>query len=990
MECPHTYQPQLDETGTFWNKVQAACLHAFSNVHWHSGESHWYFSACKNHTIQAVLRKALSEEAIELASTMKRGPEAGQEVLYAFSIDPALKYQLTPGERDFLKKLNLEDFISSNSWGVLHSQLVTEAIAALELDTFLTTVKGEKVQLIAQDWREQFKRTFHLTKKEVQPVTKQWQLTELFPTLKANPESDTVRISDCQHPGARRPLRLLSSIFCLNPTHQNHITLAFVEMIVAALNGQEADWPQEFYHEITEELTTLHNKHLAKKVKVEKTSIGPHLTLILKAGGMLNIREELEAGYRSEKALTLEEQRPTPKKSKTLDAERLPETQTTIRLKPPRQEATTTEPRETAPVYSVTTQPTAAPSAAPARGIILETTEPRQPPKVLPAMVEQICQAHRRLENLLFSFIAKAPPKLVNHLNNEFFKVQRTATLGESKEGHANEGLEVLLKFQEVQLRHLTQQLSNSDSLNDINIEATFRLEEELATFRNKWEQAKEEVLALREQKSEVLEQLSNLQTTIDKQARLEAKLTNAEELIDLYVEQSFETQTLLADQEKEVAGLKMEIQAATHRNQEELNTLQEKLMLAEEEVLGLKAQKGEALHRINQLQQVIDTQKQQLQDKDREISDLDNHSKDMDGVIKRQDALDIRRRGDLTRLESQVTDYQQEIEQLKEENHKLKAQISAGEGEIHLPSYRGNLDPGRSSTHPIMNKERHPLTAGVANKLLNELRRDLARTQQENTDLAQQLLKQHDESRENTIPHTSIHPRTEMVQCILKHTEPFDSIMQYHQVYGKLNLLLNNLPLLKTGCKLEFAQMKEIWNQANAATRDTLVFMWCLGEIKTPLGVMEMLTASPPFYIKRYILRCIKLLAQHRNMTRVPRESLPTLKSYSHGQFHLIRRMQQNYTKDFNQALSTLAAEDTAICFEAVQHYQAVANQHPTLQPNLSQVKDFVNSTLEAQQSAISHRYFGALNSGTILFQPRSQSSSQQASTQSMGTCFL
>ena len=926
----------------------------------------------------------MSEEATVLADTMKRGPEAGQEVLYAFSIDPALKYQLTPGERDFLKKLNLEDFISSNSWGVLHSQLVTEAIAALDLDTFFTTVKGEKVQLIAPDWREQFKHIFQLTKKEAHPVTRKWELTELFPTLKENPDKETVRISDCQHPGARRPLRLLSSIFCLNPTHHNQITLAFVEMIVAALNGQESDWPQEFYHEITEELTTLHSKHLAKKVKVEKTSIGPHLTLILKAGGVLNIREELEAGYRSEKALTLEEQRPTPKKSKTLEAEHEPETQTTIRLKSTRPEAPATEPRETAPVYSVTTQPTAAPSAAPARGVILETTEPRQPPKVLPAMVEQIRQAHRRLENLMFAFITKAPPKLVNHLNNEFFKVQRTATLAERKKGHATEGSEVLLKFQEVQLQNLTQQLSNSDSLNDINTEATFRLEEELATFRNKWEQAQEEVSTLKEQKGEVLAQLSNLQ------AKLEARLTNAEELIDLYVEQSFETQTLLADQEKEVASLNADLKTATHRNQEEVNTLQEKLAMAKEEVLGLKGQKGEALHRISQLQQVIDAQKQQLQDKDEEISDLGNHCEDMDGVIKKQDALDIRRKDDLTRLESQVTDYQQEIEQLKEENHKLKAQISAGEGKTHLPAYRGNLDPGRSSTHPIMNRERHTLTAGVANKLLNELRGDLARTQHENSDLAQQLLKKHDESGENTIPYTSIQPKIEIVQCILKHTEPFDSIMQYHHVYGRLNLLLNNLPLLKAGCKLEFAQMKEIWNQANAATRDTLVFMWCLGEIKTPLGVMEMLTASPPFYIKRYILRCIKLLAQHRNMARVPRESLPTLKSYSHGQFHLIRRMQQNYTKDFNKALSTLAAEDTAICFEAVQHYQAVANQHPTLQPNLSQVKDFVNGALEAQQSAISHRYFGALNSGTILFQPRSQSSSQQSSPKSMGTCFL
>ena len=161
MECPHTYKPKLDKSGVFWNEVQTACFQKFSKVRWNSGESHWYFLTCKTHTFQAVLRQALSEEEsnLELTKIMKRGPTAEQDVLYVFSIDPALKYQLTPGERDFLKKLNLEDFITLNSWGVLHSQLVKETIAALELDTFLTIVKGEKVQLIAQDWREQFQRT---------------------------------------------------------------------------------------------------------------------------------------------------------------------------------------------------------------------------------------------------------------------------------------------------------------------------------------------------------------------------------------------------------------------------------------------------------------------------------------------------------------------------------------------------------------------------------------------------------------------------------------------------------------------------------------------------------------------------------------------------------------------------------------------------------------------------------------------------------------
>ena len=655
MECPNTYQPKLDESGEFWKKVQTTCLQAFSSVRWNPGESHWYSPTCKSHTFQAILRRALSKEGsnLELTAVMKRRSEVEQVGLYAFSIDTALKYQLTPGERDFLRKLHLEDFITSVPWGVLHTQLVTEAIAALEPDTWVTTVKGESVPLIAENWREQFQHDFHLTLKEAQPVTTKWQLTDLFPTLKENSEGkETVRISDCQHPGARRPLRLLSSLFCLNPTHQSHITMSFVEFVVSALNGQEVDWPQEFYHEITEEILALHNKHLAAKVKVEKTSIGPHLTLILKARGILNIKEELEAGYRTDRALTLEEQLPNPKKKKTKEAEELGETQTTIRLvpPPPKNPAKGLDPQITTHAYSIAPQPITTPPELPQRGVILETLEKRQPPNTLPAMVEQICQAHRRLENLLFSFTSKAPQTLVNRMSDEFFKIQREATLQESLGKPANTCAEVLLRFQEVQLKHLTQQLSNSDSLNDINIEAMFHLEEKSVALRKRLEQAEEEVLSLRGQKGEVLEQLSKLQTKIDNQA-------------------------------------------------------------------------------------------EKLQDKDTEISHLTDRVTELKGILKRQDDLATHKKSEMLKLESQAASNQQEIAHLRAENHKLKAEISAGEEKTHLHRFTPEQDT--EPLHPILNKEIHTLTAGVANKLLNQLRRDLAQTQQEKIDLAHRLIKQ-------------------------------------------------------------------------------------------------------------------------------------------------------------------------------------------------------------------------------------------------------
>lgn len=209
-----------------------------------------------------------------------------------------------------------------------------------------------------------------------------------------------MRISECQHPGARRPLRLLSSFFY--PTHQNHITILFVEFVVATLNGQKVDWPEEFYHEITEEILTLHHKHLTPKVKVEKTSIGPHVIVILKAAKVLDIIKQLEVGYRSQKGLTLEEQIPHPKMKKPKGAKELQPTATNCDPAPQSDQSPVTQ------VYKVTPQATT-PSEASKTEIILESSEFWQPPSPLSTMVDQIFQVHRKLENLLTPFTTKAP-----------------------------------------------------------------------------------------------------------------------------------------------------------------------------------------------------------------------------------------------------------------------------------------------------------------------------------------------------------------------------------------------------------------------------------------------------------------------------------------------------------------------------------------------------------------------------------------------------
>ena len=82
---------------------------------------------------------------------MKKRPEMAPPELYAFSSDAAIKYQLTLGEREFLKKLHLKDFVASILWGTLHSKMVTEAIASLDPKTLVTIVKGKSIPIIAKN-----------------------------------------------------------------------------------------------------------------------------------------------------------------------------------------------------------------------------------------------------------------------------------------------------------------------------------------------------------------------------------------------------------------------------------------------------------------------------------------------------------------------------------------------------------------------------------------------------------------------------------------------------------------------------------------------------------------------------------------------------------------------------------------------------------------------------------------------------------------------
>ena len=601
-----------------------------------------------------------------------------------------------------------------------------EALSSLEPATLTATVKEDSIILIAKNWRKQFQQVFHLKPKKEQPVTKLWQLAELFPSFKEDSDKqETLRISDCQYPGSRRPIRLLSSLLCLNSTHQHSIAIPFAGHILAALNGEAVDWPQEFHRELTGELIALNAKHHSNRVKVGKTSVGPHVTIILKAAGILSIREELEAGYRTSKALTIAEQIPQPKRKKAQAVKRPgPQPKAKERVAPHLEAADEPGSAEapTAPVYIAMPQIEETGEAPPKKEVLLEPAEPGQIPKSLPPMIEQICQAHRHLENLLVSFTTKAPSRFVNQMNTEFFKVQREAILQQERPQPDDSQIKVLLEAQGAQLQHLATQLANSDSLNDLNIETIFQLEEQTAS-------------------------------------------------------------------------------------------LEQKLYLSAETVLSLTAQKGEALGQLKSLQDKMAAQTEQLTNKDQEISDLNHHITDINGMLQRADRLVDNQKDTIMKLESRIDASQKELADLTSHTKKLEAEITAGAGEARLAQIKSASGSNPHTAPPIMSKEKHTLAAGIANRLLNDLRRELAHTQEEKADLFKTIVAEGRDFAQNNLPQSTKCDAAELYHQIWRHTEPLNSIMQYHRVCGGLNLLLSNIPMLKPGCFLDFAQIEGIWN---------------------------------------------------------------------------------------------------------------------------------------------------------------------------------
>lgn len=259
-----------------------------------------------------------------------------------------------------------------------------------------------------------------------------------------------------------------------------------------------------------------------------------------------------------------------------------------------------------------------------------------------------------------------------------------------------------------------------------------------------------------------------------------------------------------------------------------------------------------------------------------------------------------------------------------------------------------------------------------MADKILSDLRHELQVLTQEKEDLLQQSQGEA-ASGQHGLPHSFIHPKTEIYHKLLEHTEPLASVMQHYQAYRTIDLLISNLPVLKRGITLKQEQFRDLWNRANSRTRDTLAFMWAVGDFKLPLGILEIVTGSPPFYIRRYILRSIASLAQHKAIHAKEHHIsplLPTLRPYTHSQKIAITKLLHENKATFQHAVDSLRREDTTICYEAVRRHQWLLEHHPEQSTNITirKLRDYVTETVQEQQITVTKGQFGTINNGTIL----------------------
>ena len=125
-------------------------------------------------------------------------------------------------------------------------------------------------------------------------------------------------------------------------------------------------------------------------------------------------------------------------------------------------------------------------------------------------------------------------------------------------------------------------------------------------------------------------------------------------------------------------------------------------------------------------------------------------------------------------------------------------------------------------------------------NHTLKSLKAELHQTTEERDQL-QATLEQQEEQETNTynwekiLGFEKIDDPANIIKVTMSNLPPPISISQYYQAYKPMILKTSNLPDIRNKSRISKEQFQLLWQQANSAARDLLIFMWVLKDLLIP-----------------------------------------------------------------------------------------------------------------------------------------------------------
>lgn len=137
----------------------------------------------------------------------------------------------------------------------------------------------------------------------------------------------------------------------------------------------------------------------------------------------------------------------------------------------------------------------------------------------------------------------------------------------------------------------------------------------------------------------------------------------------------------------------------------------------------------------------------------------------------------------------------------------------------------------------------------------------------------------------------------------VMDNLAPAVSIRQVYQSTRGIILIDSGLPNLRKGVRLSYTQLANLWSRSTPVARDTLVFMWAVGDLALPKGIMELQVVNPSFYISRYCVRAITQIQNHHRRfytNQSLKQPLPTMRPYSTTKLSHIAELIKHHDEDF------------------------------------------------------------------------------------------